>query len=196
VLLELRNADNPAQVEYAAPLLLQRDGDLVAPDSFNAVLTLNNITGSRFYVSLRHRNHLGVITATALDLKTVSPQTIDFSSPTTAVRGNHARIVTQGVALLWAGDANHDEKIIYQGIGSDTIVLLRDILLAPDNTSGSSNYRLPGYLASDVTLDGYTVYAGPGSDSNRILGNVYLHPANTNTASNYIISGGLSGLVP
>ena len=195
VLLELRNADNPAKVEYAIPALLQSDGDVVQAQTFSPGVTLDGVVGSRFYVSLRHRNHLGVITATALDLKTVSPASIDFSSPNTAVRGDFARVVTQGIAQLWAGDANHDERIIYQGTGSDTTVLMREILLASGNTSGSLNYIVPGYLNSDVTLDGDTIYSGAGSDATRILGNIYTHPGNTSHAANYVIFGGLTGLI-
>ena len=193
VLLELRAANNPSNVEHAYAALLQRDGDLVDPVSGD-VLLLDNITGS-FYISLRHRNHLGVITANPLNLTDGGVSIVDFTSTNILVMGQDARREVQGKALMWAGDANHDEKVISQGIGNDPSKLLADVLLAPGNSSFSSNYIVEGYLNSDINLDGKTIYSGPGSDNNIITSNIMLHPGNSGFSSNYIIMGGMVSTV-
>lgn len=194
-LLELRNANDPSKVEHAYPVLLQRDGDLVDPESGSNTLLVDNVFGGNFYISIRHRNHLGVMTSTARNLQGGSTTLVDFTNITTAVSGTYARSETQGRALMWAGDANHDERIISSGTGSDLTTILTDILLSPSNTTSSTNYILTGYSNSDVNLDGKTIYSGAGSDTNYIVSNVLLNPGNINFASNFIVKGGMYNVV-
>ncbi|MBK6628780.1 MAG: hypothetical protein IPG35_14510 [Flavobacteriales bacterium] len=61
VLVELRSATTPAQVLEAGAALVQRDGDVVAVDG-TSPLGFCLAAGS-YHVAVRHRNHLGVMTA-------------------------------------------------------------------------------------------------------------------------------------
>lgn len=61
VLLELRNSSNPTILVARRAALLQRDGDVVEVDGVSPVKFINIPTGD-YYVAVRHRNHLGIMT--------------------------------------------------------------------------------------------------------------------------------------
>ena len=190
ILIELREAANPKVVVASKAGLLQRDGDVV--DALTGAAALNfQIAAGNYIVSVRHRNHLGVRTATAIALAGQAT-VVDFSQTATQVAGLHARLESAGLALLWAGDANQDARLIAIGIGSDAGVMLNAVFKAPKNTNLNSSYRLSGYLATDLNMDGVTLFMGPNNDANILLGNLFLFPSNKDKNSNYIAVGGLA----
>ncbi len=186
VLVELRRSENPAQVVDSMAAVVQRDGDLVRPDTGSTALIFEGQPAGDYYLSVRHRNHLGVMTRQSLALSN-SPVTVDFSSPATSVWGQHARFEVSGKALLWAGDVNYDGRVISVGVGNDSGSMLRVVLLDEENSSLSANYIVREYDAADVNLDGKVIYAGVGNDVNYITSNVLLHPANTSSNANFIV---------
>lgn len=190
VVVELRNKTTPKTVVTRVAALLQRDGDVADPLSNEAKLLIPNVVEGQYYVSLRHRNHLGVTTKDAL-LLSPTLTVVDFTLPTQTVMGNHARLLGTDIAMLWAGEANNSDSIIANGPGNDTNVVLGAVLMHPSNLLSNSNFRLQGYYATDLSMDGISLYSGPGNDINLLLGNVLLHPGNGLTAANYIITGSI-----
>ncbi|MDQ5769495.1 choice-of-anchor L domain-containing protein [Thiothrix subterranea] len=188
VLVELRSATNPRARSIAKAALLQRDGDVADPLSNEAHLRIPNVPEGSYYVSLRQRNHLGVMTQDPILLSPTLTAT-DFTLPSFAVKGEHARLETGDVALLWAGEANNNNSLIANGPGNDTNVVLGTVLMHHSNSKVNSNFRLPGYYSSDLNLDGITLYTGPGNDINLLIGNVLLHPSNATSAANYVAPG-------
>ncbi len=190
VLVELRSATNPRGRAMAKAALLQRDGDVADPLNNEAKLLIPNVEAGNYYVSLRHRNHLGVMTKDPIALSPTLTAT-DFTLTSFAVNGDNARLEVGEVALLWAGEANNNNSLIASGPGNDTNVVLGNVLMHHSNTKVNSNFRLEGYYRSDLNLDGTTLYTGPGNDINLLMGNVLLHPANTTFAANYVAHGRL-----
>lgn len=190
VLVELRDVTNPNTILASKAAIVQRDGDVIDATTGSSLLNFKVAAGN-YFVSLRHRNHLGVRTATAVALGS-TPALIDFSQTTTKVAGTAARLEVDPLALLWSGDVNHDERLIVSGIGSDSGEIFNAILKAPANTSLNSSYRLNDYLDSDLNMDGNALFMGPNNDTNVLLGNVILFPTNLNKNSNYIVVGGLA----
>lgn len=188
VLVELRSASNPRARSIAKAALLQRDGDVADPLTNEAHLRIPNVPEGNYYVSLRHRNHLGVMTKDPILLSPTLTAT-DFTLPSFAVKGEHARLETGEVALLWAGEANNNNSLIANGPGNDTNVVLGTVLMHHSNKKVNSNFRLPGYYSSDLNMDGITLYTGPGNDINLLIGNVLLHPSNATSAANYVAPG-------
>ncbi|WP_308874219.1 hypothetical protein [Thiothrix subterranea] len=139
-----------------------------------------------YYLSAHHRNHLGVMSATAVNVGE-TPVVVDFSQEATRTYGEHARVIATGAALLWAGNTSSDERIIAQGPTNDSSTVLSDVLLAAGNSALTTNYKLNGYQATDANMDGLTIFAGPSNDVDLLLGNVLLHPVNSTTSANYII---------
>lgn len=188
LLLELRNATNPALVLAQKAVGVQADGDLMDIQTGATRLEFLSLSAGNYYVSLRHRNHLGVMSASAAALNFTS-SLLDFSQPMFAVTGQNSRYLHKNKALLWAGDVNQDKKIIAHGVGSDNTMLLSAVLSASANTAFNISYRLNGYASTDLNLDGETLAAGPSNDSTLIYSNILIYPANTSFAGNYIVRG-------
>jgi len=191
VLIELRSNTDAKTVLHRKAALVQRDGDVVEADTGSATLSISGALPDNYYVAIRHRNHLGVMTASALSLM-ATPTLVDFMAATTKTYGDVAgRIQSKGLSLLWAGDANMDTRLISNGVGQDSGVIYAKILSAPLNTSFSSNFVVSGYNTTDFTLDGDTIFTGPNNDTNMLVANVLVYPANTNFNANYIVKSQL-----
>lgn len=190
VLLELRDALNPAIVIAQQAVVLQRDGDLVDAQSGAVVMNFAAVPAGDYRVGVQHRNHLGAFTASALPLST-AVSIVDFSSSAVVVNGSNARLTIGGFAVLRGGDSNQDQQLIAVGVGNDSNPLLSGVLLAEGNAGLNASYQLAGYLATDFNLDGKAIYSGPGNDNNLLLTNILLHPENSSFASNFIVSSGL-----
>ena len=109
VKVELRDAADPTIIIAQQAALVQRDGDVIDKDG-NA-LVFSGLSASSFYVAIRHSNHLGVMTASALDLS--SSPSIDFTSALFSVynMGGISRKNDNGIMVLWGGDANSDGNV-------------------------------------------------------------------------------------
>jgi hypothetical protein len=189
VLVELRAPQQPQTRLASQAALLQRDGDVVGALTGSPTLAFQVAPGD-YYVALRHRNHLGVMSAAPLKL-TASPSTLDFTYSTTPVYGNDVRISQASMRLLPTGDANSDLKLIADGPSNDKNTVLSIILASLENTGAHTNFQLPGYRVTDMNLDGKTLYVGPDNDLNALLGNILLAPGNSTNSTNYILLGSL-----
>jgi len=163
VRVELRSATTPSSVVATRQGLLQRDGDIVAADGVSPLVF--NIGAGTYHVAVRHRNHLGVMTANPLVISG-SPVVLDLSSPATATWGTNARKTNGATMLLWAGNAMPDAQIKYTGSGNDRDPILQLV------GSATPTATMTGYNAMDITLDGSTKYTGSGNDRDPILVNV------------------------
>jgi hypothetical protein len=190
VLVELRGTGAMSTTVVARQgALLQRDGDVVATDGVST-LTFSGLAGSSYHVAVKHRNHLGVMTANPVALS-VSTPVVDFTNPATPVfvrTRTVAQKAQSGKMLMWGGDANGDGDVKGAGPGTDPGAVRLAVLSHPGNTSFVANYVAAGYARSDVTMNGTTIGAGPGNEiSNLILPNVLTHPGNPTAQNNYII---------
>jgi hypothetical protein len=160
VLIELRDPNTPSTILHTAVGLIQRDGDIVGMDGVSPVtVTVNRPT---YHVALRHRNHLGVMSATPLAFNT-GTVTLDLSLAPTATYGTDAQAFQDGRMMLWAGDNTRDGTVRYAGANND-----RDpILVSIGGTIPTS--VIGGYLMTDVDLDGFVKYAGAGNDRDKVL---------------------------
>ena len=189
VLVELRDKFDPTKRSGLMSGVLQRDGDVVDAVTGSKTLSIFGVMDGDYYIVVRHRNHLGVMTAAPISLKT-PPELIDFTHPATKIYGGvNSRLQNSSVALLWAGDTNNSNSIITTGPGSDGSVILGAILVSPDNKLVNTAFRLTGYYATDLNMDGAALYTGPRNDTNVLLGNVLMHPDNITYSNNFIIQG-------
>ena len=69
VLLELRDKKDPILIQRTRAALLQRDGDIVDVDGVSEVI-FQGTPWDDYYLAVRHRNHLGMMTANAIPLTT------------------------------------------------------------------------------------------------------------------------------
>ncbi|MBK6754175.1 MAG: hypothetical protein IPG69_11435 [Flavobacteriales bacterium] len=143
--------------------LLQRDGDVVAVDG-TSPLTFRVGSGT-YHVVVRHRNHFGCMTTSALAL-TNTASAVDFRASTTLTYGSGARKSIGTVQALWAGNALLDASLRYVGASNDRDPILARIGGAVPTASAT------GYHLEDVNLDGTVLYVGANNDRDPILVNI------------------------
>jgi hypothetical protein len=165
VVVELRSSSNPAQVVATRSALLQADGDIVSAADNSSALSFNATSGS-YRVAIRHRNHLGIVTAGAVALSATAV-TLDLSNGTAPLQGgSEATTVSGSRQLLWAGDADRNGILRYTGQNND-----RDPILT--RVGGSvPTATVNGYFGEDVNLDGVVRYTGQNNDRDPILLNI------------------------
>ena len=187
VLVEIRSPDDSTEIVATQAILVRRNGFCLTPNG-EAQIQFPNLPQQDYYLSVRHRNHLGVMTANPIAF-TDSTQLIDFTSPSTETWGENARInMGNNMMALWGGNSSNDGTLIYQGTNNDVNESFFEIISAPANTLGLINYVLEGYSSTDVNLDGTVIYQGPGNEANQAFFNAISFPTNFNNSSNFIIN--------
>jgi hypothetical protein len=160
VLIEIRDAASPSQITYTTAALLQSDGDVVSVDGISPI-TLP-IPAGQYHVAVRHRNHLGAMTA--LPVLLAPGNVVDFS--TIPTWGTGAMNNINGTRALWAGDVSFDGILKYTGSSND-----RDLILSRIGGVVPTNV-VSGYYQEDVNLSGTVKYTGADNDRDLILLNI------------------------
>lgn len=172
VWLELRDMADFNTVVATRSALVQRDGDIVDLDG-NASVEFPDSYVGEYYLLVRHRNHLGAMTASPVDFTAVMP--VDFTvaaEPTFGATTTSARrLVKTGIYGLWAGNTlpypSAGFNVKYNGSDNDRLVILNAVgNMTPLNIL-SNTYQL-----EDVNMDGRVKYNGSQNDRVIILQNV------------------------
>lgn len=173
VVVEVRSASTPATIVTSRAALLQRDGDIVGTDGSSAVIM--NAPPGTYHVAVRHRNHLGIMTASPQSLS-AAPLAINFTSAATATYGTQARKDVSGTQVMWSGNTNFNSQLSYVGDPND-----RDPILVRIGGSVPTN-TIAGYFTEDVNMNGVVSYVGDPNDRDPILVNIGGSvPTNTRT---------------
>jgi hypothetical protein len=192
VFIELRNSFDASVVEETRAALLQRDGDIVDTDGVSPVYFSVDGT-SNYYITIRHRNHLGIMTKdpVKLDRNKLAPLALNFTDGSTPIFGKNGTKDINGVFTLWGGNTDGNRYIIFQGSGvgiPDTDGIFFTIFLDAANNPPKYNHITKGYYISDCNLDGDTKYQGGDNDiDDFIFFNIFSHPENTDFFTNFFI---------
>jgi CshA-type fibril repeat protein len=195
VFVELRSATDSASVVRTRSALVQRDGDVVSATDGVSPLVFTGFANQQYFVTVKHRNHLGVMTAAKVQLLN-DGTLVDFTTATNAqvynrpgsinYDGQEMVTVNGGKRGLWAGNVNADNKVKYQGPASDNTGILAQVLSYPTNTTATYNFNNAlGYFMGDVNMDGKVKYQGIGNDPQHIFVNVVGLYTTLNTAALY-----------
>ena len=161
VLVELRSQGNPSVIAATQAALLQRDGDVVGTDGYSRIIF--NVPSDQYYVAVRHRNHLGVMTGSKVFLDR-NVATVDFTDPGLATYGGGAqKVFTNGKSGLWSGNSVNDGRLKYTGATND-----RDPMLIAVG-SGIPTHSVSGYFPEDLDMDGFVRYTGAQNDRDKLL---------------------------
>ena len=165
VVVELRDANVPANVLATRSALILKNGKIVDVDGASDVAFTGIVAGS-YYVALHHRNHLAVMTASAQAISATATL-IDLSLANAPIYGGGAAsALVSGVRCLWSGDVNGDQEVKYTGTAND-----RDsILVRVGSTVPTAIYT--GYALEDVNMDGVVKYTGSNNDRDPIVNNI------------------------
>ncbi|MGH1388036.1 BspA family leucine-rich repeat surface protein [Kordia sp.] len=191
--IELRATNDNTNILYSQSALLQRDGDIVDIDGISSVSI--KMPEGEYYISIKHRNHLGIMTANAYFLSDVTTQ-LDFKNGNVIPHGTNALTsfgIPSGELAMWAGNANGDAIIQYSGTNPDTPNILSLVLNAPGNFLNFPTYSVNDYQNNDINMDGNIQYSGINPDAPFILQNVLTHPGNFLNFSTYQITEQIPG---
>ncbi len=196
VLIELRNPQDNTQLIASRPGLLLQNGQVTEAADGTTPLRFTVPPGN-YYVSIRHRNHLGVMTATpvvlgsAVDFTNANLDVYNLTTPLNydgAERANLGTLAsTPGKAALWWGNAKNTSpsKVKYEGADNDGAGVESAVLTAPGNVFNSPSYVYNAYNAGDVNLDGSVIYQGQSDDIMALFNAVAQFPLNSSNQSNY-----------
>lgn len=138
VVVELRDVADPSIITYSRTALLRSDGRVVDMNGTSVVMLQHAFPGLH-YVSVKHRNHLALMSDLPLRILPGSLTQVDFSDPTVTTYGSGInRLLINGKALMYAGDAD----------GNGQIQNTDDIMEWSPRVGNS------GYEASDYNMDG------------------------------------------
>ncbi|CAM1359045.1 hypothetical protein [Tenacibaculum xiamenense] len=121
VWVELRDANDPSIVIAGKSGVLQRDGDIVdVTDDRISPLSFQTTPGN-YYIVVKHRNHLSIMTSTAIDLSDISTN-VDLTSDVSNVTGgiNSVTDLGNGIFAMISGD--YDENGQIQNIDTNSII--------------------------------------------------------------------------
>jgi hypothetical protein len=146
VMVELRNQHDSSQVLSTRSALIQRDGDIVELDGVSSVI-FRKLKSDYYFISVRHRNHLGLMTATKIQIirtyyntaagrkydpnSQICNNDFDFTDVNNEVYGENSGYLGLNIKaksqptpipsvytrLMWAGNSNADRYIMFQGGG-------------------------------------------------------------------------------
>lgn len=145
VFLELRNGTASSNILDTRSALIQRDGDIVDTDGTSPVAFLG-MADDGYYVAIRHRNHLGVRSATPLTLPQAAPP-YDFST---------------GLSQVWTDPLNSSNPpmqdldgtsfgLFQADVNGSGTVNVADLFLTRDQSTPNQNTV---YLGTDINLNG------------------------------------------
>ncbi len=166
VMVELRSGSTPSMVLATRAAFVRRDGTLVDVDGSNAAITFQGLSPGIYYVSIRHRNHLGIRSSTPVDFSSGDGH-YDFTTHSDKAFQSQDYTSTVQVGAVWAmraGNANGNHNVKYNGPQNDQDRILNFKL------GGSLSLVLTGeYSIEDINMDGTIKSNGPGNDQNYLL---------------------------
>lgn len=138
VIVEVYVGSSPETVQVVAtkPGLLLQNGQVKSTDAIND-LTFSALPAGPYYVGIRHRNHMPVMTAMP---STSSSPVIDFRNAGAAYGTNAQAEVAPGVFALWAGRGPDLDEVTARAITAEYLV---------PRPPG-----VPVYAVADFNLDG------------------------------------------
>ncbi len=136
VLVELRKSPN-SNATVSKSVFLHKNGNIVADDGSTTEIELIAPEGN-YYIVIKHRNHLAVMSANTVALNSTTSTLYDFTASESRFYGSGGAVqLESGVWGMWSGDAN--------GSG---------VVDAGDRNSTWNDRNKYGYENSDVDLSG------------------------------------------
>ena len=106
ILVELRSASDPSQVVSRRAGLLESNGMIMEMDGTEGI-TFSNILYGSYYIAVRHRNHLAVMSSSPV-LFSPNSDLYDFTTSLSKAYGQDGMIqdTSSGVFMMYSGDGD------------------------------------------------------------------------------------------
>jgi len=186
VIVELRSEIDNTEIVFSRAALLQRDGDIVDIDGTSTV-TADGLSPDNYYLAIKHRNHLAVMSGIALNL--TEGVTTDFTNGTMPVFGTNSQQITGGIATMISGNGNDNNNIKFTGAENDADEVRNIILGDPGNQFNQLGYTVKGYFEEDYNMDGKVIYTGASNDFDVVRNTILGYQPNLFNLLGYTING-------
>ena len=143
VFVEVRNGNDYNNIIATKYALVQRDGDVVSCIDGTSPLYFSCVCPGNYYLSVKHRNHLGVMTGNTMSLSAIT-NSFDFTNPLADVWvkpssspgdiTNTPRHIIGTTSVLWGGDALNDKNSKYNGLSNDKQQIVNEFQSINTNT--------------------------------------------------------------
>ena len=190
VYIQLRDKTDDANIITTRSALVQRDGDVVDMDGVTGV-RVPGLPVDSYYIVVRHRNHLGAMTAvpqtprqmaTLVDFTKAETGMWDYGTTKNSIDYtglSQSDQLAPGYISLWGGNFDMNDKIKYDNPNDDLNSLFFDVLTYPSNIQGNINFDFGfGYLQGDFDMNSKSKYDNPDDDKNYLFLTVLLYPPN------------------
>ena len=137
VLVNLRSTATGATIASQSALL-RNDGRIVGDDGVGNQIGIE-VPDDNYYVEIKHRNHLPIMSSVSQYLQQNTVSLYDYSTAATQSYDSGVKEIKSGVWGSWAGDTNNDGQV--------TTMDYRQWFSAEEN-------GLSGYEISDINCDG------------------------------------------
>lgn len=184
LLMEVRDPNNPANVIATQSVLVRRNNRIIN-SSGGIDIEFEDVPQGEYYISIRHRNHNGVMTAVPISF-TDQFALVNFTDPNLDTWGTNATVNINGIEAMWSGATDNDQQVIFQGNNNDTGNVFFEVAFADDNPQASINHIVESvYSRNDLNMDGNVIYQGNENEPNLLFFNTLTHPENGSNLGNF-----------
>ncbi|RPI03194.1 MAG: hypothetical protein EHM72_02180 [Calditrichaeota bacterium] len=110
VSIELRSSAAGPTVSQRS-FFLKTNGNAVEWDGAITKLSLPDVVSGNYYVVLRQRNHLAIMSALSIALNSATPTLYDFSASLGQFYGSDGKLLEAGIYGAFTGDANSNGQV-------------------------------------------------------------------------------------
>jgi hypothetical protein len=121
VFVELRDKNDTTNIIDSQSAFLQRDGDVVGIDGFSALGFDQD--QDDYYVAIKHRNHLGLLSAATYSLN-ASKTVVDLASNSSDVEGTNNAVVALANGKFGAYTGDYDNNNQVQNSDASSVIQL------------------------------------------------------------------------
>jgi hypothetical protein len=172
VLVELRDATTPTTVIARRAAFVREDGKVVDLDGTSDV-NFPNVNNGNYYIVIRHRNHLGVRSSSAVALSGTAT-TYDFTTGQAKAFQDGAitntamaELSTGTIYGMWGGNSNSNTQTRSSGLNATTNDFLHLVNIA---LAGNVATIIPSvYSSDDLNMDGTVRASGLNATTNDLL---------------------------
>lgn len=179
LLLELRDKNDPKIIRATKSVLLLANGQVTNMRGL-PIVKINAAEGE-YYIAVRHRNHLGIMSADPYYLSHNSSTNLDFSfEGGNATYGQLAlsRVENSSNLMMWGGNSNGDNRVIFVGGNNDISRISALVFTHPSNLFGFPTFPVQGYHVEDLNMDGRVIFVGANNEVFLLSSGIFTHPGN------------------
>jgi hypothetical protein len=191
VLVEIRDATDPTQLAERKAGLLSQTGKILDTNFTDGIPLA--VPEGEYYIVVKHRNHLPVMSGEPVSLPTPSTNPYDFTEMETTQPYQHNNPLKTMLAVpadgsgkwaMIAGNVNADGMLRYNGEINDRDPIIK-IIQDAGNTSINAVIT-NSYQNEDINMNNIIMYNGPENDRDIIVSNLLRLTGNNELNTTYI----------